>query len=86
MIDNKYKELVLTIETSTVNILNMNTGTIIKIADVPDLSSFLYFVSDSTMCLIEKSKVDSFSFVIIGIEEILKFEVKKSLLDLCLVA
>ena len=80
MIDLKYKDLALTRENSSVNIINMSTGKIIKIADVPDAD----FFSDNMMQIITKSNVDTFSFVIIGREDLFKYTVRKSLLDLCL--
>lgn len=80
MIDLKYKDLALTRENKSVNIINMSTGKIIKIADVPDAD----FFSDNMMQIITKSNVDTFSFVIIGREDLFKYTVRKSLLDLCL--
>ena len=80
MIDLKYKDLALTRENKSVNIINMSTGKIIKIADVPDAG----FFSDNMMQIITKGNVDTFSFVIIGIEDLFKYTVRKSLLDLCL--
>ena len=80
MIDLKYKDLALTRENKSVNIINMSTGKIIKIADVPDAD----FFSDNMMQIITKSNVDTFSFVIIGGEDLFKYTVRKSLLDLCL--
>ena len=80
MIDLKYKDLALTRENKSVNIINMNTGKIIKIADVPNAG----FFSDNMMQIITKSNVDTFSFVIIGREDLFKYTVRKSLLDLCL--
>ena len=80
MIDLKYKDLALTRENKSVNIINMSTGKIIKIADVPKAG----FFSDNMMQIITKSNVDTFSFVIIGREDLFKYTVRKSLLDLCL--
>ena len=80
MIDLKYKDLALTRENKSVNIINMSTGKIIKIADVPKAG----FFSDNMMQIITKSNVDTFSFVIIGGEDLFKYTVRKSLLDLCL--
>ena len=84
-IDAKYNNLALTLETGgTVNILNMDTASIIKIADVVT-SKFFY--TDSQMQITKSSNEENFSFVFISGEdrkEISAFTVRRELADLCL--
>ena len=80
-IDAKYNELALTLEKDSVNILNMSTGSIVKIQHVTNA----WFSNDSMMQLMRNSNEDNFSFVFIdGIHEICKLTVRKELADLCL--
>ena len=67
LIDAKYDDLALTLEKgNSVNILNMSTGSIIKIADVPDTNGCY---SDSMMYLMSSNEVN-FSFVFIAGKDI----------------
>ena len=82
-IDAKYNDLALTLEKDSVNILNMSTGSIVKIQDVTTTG----FSSDSMMQLMRNSNEDNFSFVFISgkdNDEICKLTVRKELADLCL--
>ena len=80
-IDAKYNDLALTLEKDSVNILNMSTGSIVKIQDV----TTEWFLTDSMMQLMRNSNEDNFSFVFIAGEyEICKLTVRKELADLCL--
>ena len=81
-IDAKYNNLALTLETSTVNILNMENASIIKIADVVTSK---WSITDSQMQITKSSNEENFSFVFIsGDEEISAFTVRRELADLCL--
>ena len=62
-IDAKYNDLALTLENDSVNILNMSTGSIVKIQDV---TKSYGFSSDSMMQLMRNSNEDNFSFVFIS--------------------
>ena len=83
-IDAKYNNLALTLERGgTVNILNMDTASIIKIADVT--SKFFY--TDSQMKITKSSNEENFSFVFISGKDrkkISAFTVRRELADLCL--
>ena len=85
-IDAKYNNLALTLEAgSTVNILNMDTASIIKIADV--VTSEYGFPTDSDMQITKSSNEENFSFVFISgkdRKEISAFTVRRELADLCL--
>ena len=82
-IDAKYNNLALTLERGgTVNILNMDTASIIKIADV---TSKYGLYTDSQMQITKSSNEEHFSFVFISNEkEISAFTVRRELADLCL--
>ena len=62
LIDANYSNLVLTLEEGSVNIINMVTGSIVKISDVPKTS----FYTDSQMQIMNNTNDDYFSFVFIG--------------------
>ena len=82
-IDAKYNNLALTLESSTVNIFNMDTASIIKIADV----TIKWLSTDSQMQITKSSNEENFSFVFISGEdrkEISAFTVRRELADLCL--
>ena len=84
-IDAKYNNLALTLESSTVNILNMDTASIIKIADV--VTSKYGIFTDSHMQITKSSNEENFSFVFISgkdRKEISAFTVRRELADLCL--
>ena len=78
LIDAKYSNLVITLEISSLNILNITTATLTKLVDIPSN----YWLNDNLMQVIPKDK-DNFSVVVIGKnnKEILKWTVKTSLLD-----
>ena len=83
-IDAKYNNLALTLEEGTVNILNMDTASIIKIADVV---TYKWFSTDSQMQITKSSNEKNFSFVFISgkdKKEISAFTVRRELADLCL--
>lgn len=85
-VDFKYSSLALTLESgknyNTVNIINMVTGSMIKIINLP----FTEFSTDSQMQITTSSNEDDFSFVVVGKQhtEIVKYTVRKQILDLCL--
>ena len=84
-IDAKYNNLALTLERGTVNILNMDTASIIKIADV--VTSKYGIFTDSHMQITKSSNEENFSFVFISGEdrkEISAFTVRRELADLML--
>ena len=62
------------------NIVNLVTGTLYKIADIPENMG----VKDNRMQVVNKKNKDTFSFFIGNhpTKDILKYSVKKSLLDL----
>ena len=61
------------------NIVNLLTGTLYKIADTPENNR----LRDNMMQVVNKKDKDTFSFFIAnGENDILKYSVKKSLLDL----
>ena len=62
LIDVNYSNLALTLEEGSVNIINMVTGSIVKISDVPKTS----FYTDSQMQIMNNTNDDYFSFVFIG--------------------
>ena len=78
LIDAKYSNLVITRETTSLNILNITTATLTKLVDIPRY----YWLNDNLMQVIPKDK-DNFSVVVIDLnnKEILKFTVKTALLD-----
>ena len=79
-IDVNYSNLVITREDKSVNIVNILTGTLIKICDAPATGA----IRDNMMQLVTKRNKDTtFSFFNInyGTNEVVKFTVKKSLLD-----
>ena len=81
--DAKYNNLALTLESSTVNILNMDTASIIKIADV----TIKWLSTDSQMQITKSSNEENFSFVFVSGQngrEITAFTVRRELADLCL--
>ena len=82
-IEKKYNDLALTLVRGSVNILNMSTGSILKIADVPVTYGFY---SDSMMQIMRNNNEETFSFVFIGKDrkEICKMTVRKKLANLCL--
>ena len=80
-IDVNYRNLVITREEKSVNIVNILTGTLIKICDAPAVSGY---IKDNLMQLVTKRNKDTtFSFFDIKKEtkEVVKFTVKKQLLD-----
>ena len=62
------------------NIVNLLTGTLYKITDAPAEN----YVTDNIMQVVNKKNKDTFSFFIgnYPTKDILKYSVKKSLLDL----
>ena len=78
-IDDKYSNLVISYENKSVNIVNLLTGTLYKITDTPTNSNY----RDNMMQVVNKKNKDTFSFFIVEwTTDILKYTVKKSLLDL----